>query len=254
MKTKNFNLILPVVSVLLFMLPISFHPTFALDTPSNSPTNSSSEVPKQSSTLNREVPQSSGSVAPSEATPPPKTQSSNPPTATSNQRPTVTAAPTPTTPPAPTAPSAPPPVTNTPPPAVEKPQTTNPPVVEHPAVTQKTAEKDNDASQNKLEDKPEDAINNEESKTPEDLPEVESDEILFPEVMSPSESTNSKPKNLLAGVIAWTCIALGVAIVVFVLVKGRHKGDIEPKTMKVHNSRHKKKTKRLLDDKYYKKR
>lgn len=256
MKTKKMTpVILVILAVLCFTSTTSLNFTFAVDTPPNISSPAPSEVPNQGVTQNTETKKPSEGVAPSKTTPSEAQIKANDPTQSANNQPNKSpAAPTPKPKPKP-APAAPPP-TNTPAPTAENPQTapTSPAPIEKPIETQKIAEKSNDKAQEKVEEKIENIEDEEKTKAPEDLPEVESDEVIFPEVMSPSEENTQKPKNILAGVIAWTCIVLGIAIVIFVLIKGRHKGDIEPKTMKVYNSGHKKRTKRLLDDKYYKKR
>ncbi len=86
---------------------------------------------------------------------------------------------------------------------------------------------------------------------PEDLPKVDSSELDFPEVAAPSttqEQTGSI--NYWAGLIAWACLLIGVAIIIFVMLKGR--SNPEMPVQKVHGSkkrRHKKK--HLLSDDYY---
>ena len=91
----------------------------------------------------------------------------------------------------------------------------------------------------------------EKSQVPDDLPKVDSSEMDFPEVAAPStaqEQANSI--NYWAGLIGWTCLLIGVAIIIFVMLKGR--SNLEMPVQKVHGSkrrRHKKK--HLLSDDYY---
>lgn len=214
-------------STVILLLTLSFSSTFAFDSPL--------EEPQQSVAQNTETNQYSEGVALPEQTSP---QTAQPNIVEEEQQYIEPEAPLVAIPePAEEAPPVEP---------APKPQV----VTETRTHEEPTAE-DNTTSQD-TENSEENAENIEENTTPEDLPDVESDEIIFPEVIAPSSDNEQKPKNIIAGVIAWTCIVLGISIVLFVLIKGRNKGDIEPKTMKVHNSGHKKKTKRLLDDKYYK--
>ena len=91
----------------------------------------------------------------------------------------------------------------------------------------------------------------EKPQAPEDLPKVDSSEMDFPEVAAPSttqEQTGSI--NYWAGLIGWACLLIGVAIIIFVMLKGR--SNPEMPVQKVHGSkkrRHKKK--HLLSDDYY---
>lgn len=86
---------------------------------------------------------------------------------------------------------------------------------------------------------------------PEDLPKVDSSEMDFPEVTAPSASQEqSNSINYWAGLIGWACLLIGVAIIIFVMLKGR--SNPEMPVQKVHGSkrrRHKKK--HLLSDDYY---
>lgn len=254
MKIKKIRtFISSIFAVLLTASSLSFCTVCAMDVSPTAPSLSPANQPQQKSIAQNknEIKNHNEVVAPSEPTSQPKVQTTNPQKKTDTPAPAPSPTPTPSTQntPAPDVPAAPaaPPSANTPPlepsPAQHKEENQLP--------IQKSSE-ENSKDSNKAD--AEDTEGEEEHKTPEDLPEVESDEIIFPEVMSPAEETTQKPKNFLAGIIAWTCIILGIAIVIFVLIKGHHKGEIEPKTMKVHSSGHKKKTKRLLDDKYYKKR
>lgn len=242
MKIKKIKTFISSIFVILLITSNLSFTVFAIDVPPNAPSPIPADPPQQKSvTQNNEVKNHNEVVAPSETTATPKVQAAKP----------AQEANTPAPPPTPSTQNTPAPVVPATPAA--------PPVEPSPAqhkdenrlAVQKNSEENSKDSNKADADSTE---GEEEQKTPEDLPEVESDEIIFPEVISPSEETTSKPKNFLAGIIAWTCIVLGIAIVIFVLIKGHHKGEIEPKAMKVHNSSHKKKTKRLLDDKYYKKR
>ncbi len=245
-KIKTF--ISSIFAILLATSSLSLCTVCAMDTSPDKPSYIPADPPQQKSVVqNNEAKNRSETVAPSEATAQPKVQAAKP-----AQEATAPAPhPTPSTQntAAPAVPAAPvaPPTPSTPP--VES--HTNQHKDENHLPIQKSSE-ENSKDPNKAD--AEGTEGEEEQKTPEDLPEVESDEIIFPEVMSPVEETTPKSKNFLAGIIAWTCIILGIAIVIFVLIKGHHKGEIEPKAMKVHSSGHKKKTKRLLEDKYYKKR
>lgn len=84
---------------------------------------------------------------------------------------------------------------------------------------------------------------------PSDLPQVESSEIILPQV--PAINTDKSSRNLISGIIAWSFIILGVTIIVFVLFKGgRQKKDI---SLNTNSSTKKRKRKsKLLSDKYYK--
>lgn len=91
----------------------------------------------------------------------------------------------------------------------------------------------------------------EKSQVPEDLPKVDSSEMDFPEVAAPStaqEQANSI--NYWAGLIGWACLLIGVAIIIFVMLKGR--SNPEMPVQKVHGSKRRKhKKKHLLSDDYY---
>ena len=86
---------------------------------------------------------------------------------------------------------------------------------------------------------------------PEDLPKVDSSEMDFPEVAAPSATQEQAGSlNYWAGLIGWACLLVGVAIIIFVMLKGR--SNPEMPVQKVHGSkkrRHKKK--HLLSDDYY---
>lgn len=249
-KIKTF--ISSIFAILLTASNLSFCAVCAMDSSPATPSPIPADPPNQKSVVqNNEVKNHNETVAPSETTATPKVQAAKPAQEANTPAPPSTPStqntPAPVVPAAPVAPPTPTPST---PPVESSPvQHTD----ENHLPIQKSSE-ENSKDLQKADDEGEDTESEEEQKTPEDLPKVELDEIIFPEVMSPAEETTSKPKNFLAGIIAWTCIVLGIAIVIFVLIKGHHKGEIEPKTMKVHSSGHKKKTKRLLDDKYYKKR
>ena len=91
----------------------------------------------------------------------------------------------------------------------------------------------------------------EKPQAPEDLPKVDSSEMDFPEVSAPSTTQEkSNSINYWAGLIGWACLLIGVAIIIFVMLKGR--SNPEMPVQKVHGSkkrRHKKK--HLLSDDYY---
>ena len=83
------------------------------------------------------------------------------------------------------------------------------------------------------------------------MPKVDSSEMDFPEVSAPSTTQEkSNSINYWAGLIGWACLLIGVAIIIFVMLKGR--SNPEMPVQKVHGSkkrRHKKK--HLLSDDYY---
>lgn len=91
----------------------------------------------------------------------------------------------------------------------------------------------------------------EKPQAPEDLPKVDSSEMDFPEVSAPSTTQEkSNSINYWAGLIGWACLLIGVAIIIFVMLKGR--SNPEMPVQKVHGSkkrRHKKK--HFLSDDYY---
>lgn len=252
---KAIALILSISSILLAIHTASLSSVFAVGSPIATPVNSS-ESSAPNVAQNSKTNKPSENVAPKEATAPlpaqtppsSQTPSSSQPSAsnqTPNKQNTPKATPDPSTPPAssthvPTTETAP--TLSVPSQSIEQSKSI-------PKIKKSAEENVNNEIESEDSEK-----EDEQSDTPKDLPDVESDEILFPEVISPSENTSQKPKNLLAGIIAWTCIAIGIAIVIFILINGRKKGNIEPKAMKIHSSGRKKKAKRLLDDKYYKKR
>ncbi len=108
------------------------------------------------------------------------------------------------------------------------------------------------SKQTTSETKPDDADKNKEekSKAPEDLPKVESSEIDFPEVVAPSSTEKTESINYLAGIIAWLCILLGAAIVIFVMVKGKSNADVPIQKISGHKKR-RKKGRHLLPDDFY---
>lgn len=87
-------------------------------------------------------------------------------------------------------------------------------------------------------------------KVPEDLPEVDESEIVLPKVPA---SKAKKSNNLVHGLIAWGLIAAGIAIILFVLYKGT-KQSKDLTLNRINSKRKKKKTSKLLPDKYYKNR
>lgn len=82
------------------------------------------------------------------------------------------------------------------------------------------------------------------------LPEVSEDDISLPYVLASAGS--SAENNKLLGIIAWSCIGLGVLIVLIVLFSGKRaqKGYVARKRYKSSFGLGKKK-KRLLSDSYY---
>lgn len=82
------------------------------------------------------------------------------------------------------------------------------------------------------------------------LPEVSEDDISLPYVLA--SAGPSAENNKLLGIIAWSCIGLGVLIVLIVLFSGRRakKGYVARKRYKSSFGLGKKK-KRLLSDSYY---
>lgn len=89
----------------------------------------------------------------------------------------------------------------------------------------------------------------EKKQTPEDLPPVESNEIDFPEVIAATNSEESEPTNYFAGIIAWVCILIGVAIVIFVMLKGKSNADVP--IQNISGNKKRRKGKHLLPDDYY---
>lgn len=85
-----------------------------------------------------------------------------------------------------------------------------------------------------------------------DLPDVDSSEIVLPEVIA--SNSNNNRDSFVSGIIAWLCIAIGVAIVLFVIFNGKRKGEISLNTTTYKNKKNSKKSKRLLSNKYYKNR
>ncbi|MDQ5983085.1 MAG: hypothetical protein RUMPE_00083 [Eubacteriales bacterium SKADARSKE-1] len=87
------------------------------------------------------------------------------------------------------------------------------------------------------------------TEAPADLPEVDSSEITLPEVVASTDENNKG--GFTAGIIAWVCIGIGVAIILFVIFSGKREGEISLNTAsKVKKG--KKSSKKLLSDKYYK--
>lgn len=85
-------------------------------------------------------------------------------------------------------------------------------------------------------------------KVPEDLPEVDESEIVLPQMPA---SKAKKSNNLAHGLMAWGLIAAGIAIILFVLYKGT-KQSKDLTLNRISSKRKKKKTSKLLPDKYYK--
>lgn len=84
---------------------------------------------------------------------------------------------------------------------------------------------------------------------PSDLPEVESSDIVLPQMTASNE--NKEKNDLIPGIVAWAFIGIGIAIILFVLIKGSRHSN---KDISINNSPSKKKKNksRLLSDKYYK--
>lgn len=95
-----------------------------------------------------------------------------------------------------------------------------------------------------------DKTNEEKSQTPEDLPKIESSEIDFPEVVAPTATEKNESTNYFAGIIAWVCILVGVAIVIFVMIKGKSNADVPIQNISGHKKR-RKKVRHLLPDDFY---
>ena len=102
------------------------------------------------------------------------------------------------------------------------------------------------------ETKKEEKIPEDETKkqTPEDLPAVESEEIAFPEVVASANAEDSNSPNYFAGIIAWVCILIGIAIVIFVMLKGRSAADVPIQNLSSGKKR-RRKGKHLLPNDYY---
>lgn len=82
---------------------------------------------------------------------------------------------------------------------------------------------------------------------PKDLPEVKDEEIILPEVMAVTETKNESSVSLFAGVVAWSCILAGIAIILFVLFMNKNGGEFP-----VDSEKAKKKRKSSTAKKYYK--
>lgn len=81
-----------------------------------------------------------------------------------------------------------------------------------------------------------------------DLPEVTQDEIDLPKPVSAQDAENLViSRNIWPGIIAWGLIAVGLAIVIFILFSNRKSGDLEL----CKKTKRRKKGSRLLPDRYY---
>lgn len=90
----------------------------------------------------------------------------------------------------------------------------------------------------------------EKPKPPEDLPSVEDEEIAFPEVATPASAEKETKPNYFAGVIAWGCILGGIAMVVFIMIKGKSSADVPVQRLS-GNKKRRRRGKHLLPDNYY---
>lgn len=90
----------------------------------------------------------------------------------------------------------------------------------------------------------------EKPKPPEDLPAVEDEEIAFPEVAAPASAEKETKPNYFAGVIAWGCILGGIAMVVFIMIKGKSAADVPVQRLSGSKKR-RRRGKHLLPDNYY---
>ena len=79
---------------------------------------------------------------------------------------------------------------------------------------------------------------------------MESEEIAFPEVVASANAEESNSPNYFAGIIAWVCILIGIAIVIFVMVKGRSAADVPIQNLSSGKKR-RRKGKHLLPNDYY---
>lgn len=98
--------------------------------------------------------------------------------------------------------------------------------------------------------KQEDKNLDEKTQKPEDLPPAEDSEMEFPEVVSAKNAEKNGSNNLFAGIIAWGCILIGVAIVIFVMINGKSNEDVPIQAI-TGTKKRKRKGKHLLPNDYY---
>ena len=98
--------------------------------------------------------------------------------------------------------------------------------------------------------KQEDKNLDEKAQKPEDLPPAEDSEMEFPEVVSAENAEKNGSNNLFAGIIAWGCILIGVAIVIFVMINGKSNEDVPIQAI-TGTKKRKRKGKHLLPNDYY---
>ncbi len=100
------------------------------------------------------------------------------------------------------------------------------------------------------EEKNKDESAEEKPKPPEDLPAVEAEEVVFPEVATPVSAEKESKTNYVAGIIAWILILAGIAMMVFIIVKGRSAADVPIQGLSGSKKR-RRRGKHLLPDNYY---
>lgn len=100
------------------------------------------------------------------------------------------------------------------------------------------------------EEKNKDESAEEKPKPPEDLPAVEAEEVVFPEVATPVSAEKESKTNYVAGIIAWILILAGIAMVVFIMIKGRSAADVPIQGLSGSKKR-RRRGKHLLPDNYY---
>ncbi len=100
------------------------------------------------------------------------------------------------------------------------------------------------------EEKNKDESAEEKPKPPEDLPAVEAEEVVFPEVATPVSAEKESKTNYVAGIIAWILILAGTAMMVFIIVKGRSAADVPIQGLSGSKKR-RRRGKHLLPDNYY---
>ncbi len=107
-------------------------------------------------------------------------------------------------------------------------------------------------AQNKAtsEEKNKDESAEEKPKPPEDLPAVEAEEVAFPEVATPVSAEKEAKTNYVVGIIAWALILAGIAMVVFIMIKGRNAADVPIQGLSGSKKR-RRRGKHLLPDNYY---
>lgn len=100
------------------------------------------------------------------------------------------------------------------------------------------------------EEKNKDESAEEKPKPPEDLPAVEAEEVVFPEVATPMSAEKEAKTNYVAGIIAWILILAGIAMMVFIMIKGRSAADVPIQGLSGSKKR-RRRGKHLLPDNYY---